>query len=287
MSAEAHGQTRGDRANLRPSLDDRCPECGDTVGDEWVSFRQDPSDPQRLMKHFSAVVKAGPAEPPPVARKRTIRDFHYPDDLGVFFHSSCAPRARLPEDTEREIAELLAQAFVAGYQKTVARWAKVGQLGLSDVDPPKCHAYVQSSEGRRVFTMTDTEWQRLRVHEGKLVEIHLERTPAGGIEEAAAIIAALAADCHVHTERIEIWRHSVNTEPTPFNIDDYLVLENLTARRLNLPMFAERAVTEDSPKSRKYLRQHVFVVKERPDKGRWQPKAQVRERIVFLRTLQN
>lgn len=49
-------------------------------------------------------------------------------------------------------------------------------------------------------------------------------------------------------------------------------------------MFAERASIQDSPNLRKHLREHVFIVKERPDKGRWEPKAWALERIVFMST---
>jgi hypothetical protein len=59
------------------------------------------------------------------------------------------------------------------------------------------------------------------------------------------------------------------------------VLEDLT-RQLNIPMFAERAATQDSEKLRKHLREHVFIAKARPDKARWQPKARSLERIVFM-----
>lgn len=51
---------------------------------------------------------------------------------------------------------------------------------------------------------------------------------------------------------------------------------------MNVPMFAERASAQDSPKLRNHLREHVFIVKERPDKGRWEPKARALERIVFM-----
>ena len=59
-----------------------------------------------------------------------------------------------------------------------------------------------------------------------------------------------------------------------------MVLEDLT-RQLNVPMFAERAATQDSPKLQKQLREHVFIVKAQPDKARWQMKARALERIVF------
>lgn len=149
------------------------------MGDEWVSYRQDPGDPQTLIKHFGGIVRTGPVEPRPDMPKRTIRDFHYPEDLGVFFHPSCAPGIKLSETVQEEIAKLLAETLVADYRRTLERWAKVRQLACIELDPPRCQAHVASVEGRRVFTMTRTEWARLRAHEGKLVEIDLARAPAG------------------------------------------------------------------------------------------------------------
>ena len=105
----------------------------------------------------------------------------------------------------------------------------------------------------------------------------------GSLEEAAAVIAALAAECSVEKSRIEIWPYRENDERMVEHVQDYVILENF-ARRLNLPMFAERAGTQDSPKLRKHLRQHVFLVRRLPENGRWMPRALVRERIVFMTT---
>lgn len=129
--------------------------------------------------------------------------------------------------------------------------------------------------------MTRAERERLRAHEGKLVQLEFERTPSGSLEAAVSAIASLAAECSVHTGRIEVWRHHPTDPPTPSNVQDYLVLEDL-ARRVNVPAFAERASSEDSPKLRKHLREHVFVVKEQPNRSRWEPKARGLERVVFL-----
>jgi hypothetical protein len=95
------------------------------------------------------------------------------------------------------------------------------------------------------------------------------------------VIACLAAEYSVHTARIQVWRYREKDQPTPYNVQEYLVLEYLT-RRVKLPMFAERASTQGSPNLRKYLRDHVFIVKERLDEGRWQAKARALERIVFI-----
>ena len=184
---------------------------------------------------------------------------------GQKFTISGKMRTKLNDKTRDELADLLAQALVAHYQKTLARWEPVRRqlaFGLtedsaaakSSTSPraPKVRAQARSVEGRRVFTMARAEWERLRAHEGKLVEIDLERAPTGGAAESASVIACLAAEYSVHTARIEVWRYSEKDQPTPYNVQEYLVLEYLT-RRVNLPMFAERASTQDSPNLRKHL----------------------------------
>jgi hypothetical protein len=187
--------------------------------------------------------------------------------LGVFFHPWCAPQVKLPKKAEEELVDFLAQLIVADFKERSERWATVSRLGYGEDSPPTCQAHVASVYGHRVFTMTRADWRLLKAHEGKLVEIALERTPAGSAGEASAAIASLAADCPVEAQRIEVWRHHALDPPPPLNVQEYLVLESL-ARRVNVPAFAERASIEDSPRLRKHLRDHVFLVKKQTDKGR-------------------
>lgn len=205
-------------------------------------------------------------------------------------------RTKLDDKTREALADLFGQGLVAHYKKTLVRWEPVRrQLAFGATDDsvpakdstsppaPKVRAQAGSVGGRRVFTMARAGWERLRDHEGRLVEIDLEQAPAGGVAESASMIASLAAEYLVHAARLEVWRYRENDQPTPYNVQEYLVLENLT-RRVNLPIFAERASTPDSPNLRKHLRGHVFVVKELPDQGRWPAKARVLEQIVFMTT---
>jgi len=266
---------------IRPSDQDLCAECGRAVGGGWVLYKQNPDNPESLIQHFGGTIRAGPVEPRPDRPKGTSRDFRYPEDLEVFFHSSCAPAIKLSEKMQEELADLLAQALISNYEKTVTRWAKVRQSTSDESAPPRYQAHVASTRGRRVFTMSRAEWERLRPHEGQLVEIDLTRTPSEGVEEGAAVIASLAADCPIHAVRIGVWPYSVNDRPSPSNIQDYLVVEGLT-RQVNLSMFAERASTQNSPKLGKFLREHVFIVSDRPEKGRREAKARALERIVFM-----
>ncbi len=271
----------GDRPDVRPSRDDRCAECGEVLGDQgWVCYRSDPADPQNLIKHFGGIVKTGPEEPPALVRAETVRSLRVPQDLGSFFYPACAPRADLSEAVRNSIAELLAKLLVAEYGRAEERWANVKAVATMDLDPPRYQAMAASIDGRRVFTMTRPEWDRLRAHEGRLVVIELERVPPGSVAESASVIARLAAECPIEAARIEVWRYNEQALPSPTNVQDYRVLEDL-AGRLNVRMFAERTATQDSPSLRKHLRACVFIVKAEPDKARRQMKARAIERIVF------
>jgi hypothetical protein len=261
--------------------DDRCAECGSVIGGEWVSYRQDPDNPENLLKHFGAIVLAGPTESPPDRPEPKSRDFRYPEDLGVFFHRWCAPQAKLSEKMQEKIGKLLAEAVMASYERTIARWVRVKPLELASGEPARFNVEVASIHARRVFTLGRAEWQRLRTHEGRLIELEIERTPAEGVAASAAAIARLAGECSVETESIEVWRYREDTRPRLSDLHTYAVLENLP-RRVKLPLFAQRTSVQDSPALRKYLREQVFLVRDQPDSGRWEPKTRILERIVFL-----
>jgi hypothetical protein len=269
-----------DSSDSRPSQPNRCGECGESIRGGWVSYRRNPDDPKGLIHHFGGVIRTTGIEPPERMPTLPPRDFRDPDDVGAVFHSLCAPRVEVLERIQDEIAKLFTHLIFADWEQTVARWSRVRPSELGNSDPLRCRAHVASCEGRRVFTVARAEWKRLRTHEGQVLEMEVERAQAGGMAEAASRIGCLAAKCPVESERIEVWRYKEDDRPTLRTIQRYLVFDNLP-RRPNLPMFAERTGTEDSPELRKHLRDHVFIVKEHPDKAHWEPKSRF-ERLVFL-----
>lgn len=257
----------------------RCAECGEPVGDEWTSFKEDPADPNKVVQSV-AVVGAGPVRPPQKERKRSVRNLAR-EDLGLVFHRSCAPRLQLPEGKREGIVKLLAEILVKNYERTIERWARIREPAAAATDIPRFRAQIATAEGRRVFTMGRAEWEQFKAYERRLVEIDIERAPAGGIEEGASMIAGLAGD-RVHAERIEIWPYSATDDPTPSEIQHYFIVDNLTPRRIDVPRFAERAAISDSATLRKYLRAHVFIVNTQRDQGRRVAKSRAVERLVFM-----
>jgi hypothetical protein len=186
---------------------------------------------------------------------------------------------KLSKENQDEIAKLLAQMLIADYRKESERWAKVRQSVRAELGPPRCHAQVAGAAGRRVFTLAVAEWERLSANDGKLVEIDLERVPAGSLAESASVIASLAAECPIPAKRIEVWRYGEQAPPTPDRVQEYLVLQSF-ARDINLAKFAERASIQDPPALRKASASARVPFEGAGDKGRWRPKA--RERIVFV-----
>src|SRR5215475_9948178 len=75
-----------------------CAECGHPIWEGWKSFSTDPKNPEKLLMKFGG-------------RVRMPRKFRVPDDLGVFFHSLCAP-----EVVDKEgISVPEASSFLAGF----------------------------------------------------------------------------------------------------------------------------------------------------------------------------
>ena len=189
-------------SDYRPSQPDRCAACGEAVSDAWVSYRRNPDDPKSLIHHFGGVIRTTGIEPPRLTPNRPPRDFRDPEDVGAIFHSSCAPRVEVPEKIQDEIAKLFAELIFADYEQTVVRWSRVRPAELGSRHQARCRAHVSSCEGRRVFTIARAEWKALKAHEGKVVEMDLERTQTGGVAEWTSRIACLAAECSVGTERM-------------------------------------------------------------------------------------
>lgn len=257
----------------------RCAECGEPVGDDWTSFKEDPSDPN-VVSQSIGFVAARRVAPPERERKRTIRDLRR-EDLGLVFHCSCAPRLPFPEAAQEGIMNLLADILAKDYERTVERWSRIRESAINEGDITRCRALVANAEGRRVFTMSRDEWERFKAQERRVVAIDIERTSGATVEQAAAVIAGLAAQ-HVQPMRIEVWPYNATVDPTPSEIQDYFVVEGLTPRQIDMPKFAERVSTKDTPGLRKYLRDHVFVVSMQRDEGRRQAKARAIERVVFI-----
>ena len=133
---------------------------------------------------------------------------------------------------------------------------------------PKFHAYLTRIEGRSVLLMSRVEWQQLKLQEDKPVLMDVSQTPMSGVARDASVVAAVAQRSSSATAKITIYRHDPEDAPTPYNVDNYLVWENLPIHR-NYEDMVLAASTQDDANLRGFLRENVFIVKEDRGKDHW------------------
>ncbi len=133
---------------------------------------------------------------------------------------------------------------------------------------PRFLAYLTRIEGRSVLTMSRGEWQRLKLQEDKPVLISVSQTPMSDVGRNASVVATVAQKFSSATARISIYRHDPKDVPTPYNVDNYLVWEELLIHH-SYEDIVSAASTQDDPNLRGFLRENVLIVKEDHGKDHW------------------
>jgi hypothetical protein len=133
---------------------------------------------------------------------------------------------------------------------------------------PKFHAYLERIEERSVLLMSRGEWQQLKLQENKPVLMDVSKTPMSGVARDASVVAAVAQKFSPATARISIYRHDPKDAPTPYNVDNYLVWEELPIHH-NYEDIVLAASTRDDSNLRGFLRENVLIVKENHDEDHW------------------
>ncbi len=142
--------------------------------------------------------------------------------------------------------------------------------GESKADAPRFRAYFEHLEGNTVLAMGRSEWEAFRVCENRPVRVDVEQTPLRGLMANTQVKATVAEKLSSATSRIAIYRYDTKDVPTPVNVDTYLVLEDLPSQA-DYQRIVNAASTEDNENFRRFLGEHVFLLKERPGKDHWLP----------------
>lgn len=239
--AELPGETQPEAA--RPRENARCSGCREALGDEWVSYRQDPQDHEALLQDFSKVVRwetrrgqrgaalAGTFK----GFSRTTRDdspraFHDPEDLGLFFHPACAPKLNLTEKMQHDLASILADTLIADMKQHPGKYANRDSVGdaqsgaapeslrpMIKLEWQRCSKLTQArsrfAKTPCVYIQTDAQGCPIRI--GKAAE-GLEARYRGGTGYAIdaamhgsgnlVFVAAVERDCCEGVENELIWQ---------------------------------------------------------------------------------
>jgi hypothetical protein len=90
---------------------------------------------------------------------------------------------------------------------------------------PRFHAFWERLERRSILTMPVSDWETLGILEDSYVKIDVAQTPMSRVANHTSVVATVAKRFSLESAEISIYRYDETDEPTPYNVDKYLVLE--------------------------------------------------------------
>lgn len=137
-------------------------------------------------------------------------------------------------------------------------------------DAPRFRAYFEYAEGRPVVHMTRGDWDALKVSSSNTALIDIEQTPLAAVASDASVVAAYGQRFSTATAEIGVVRLDPADAPNVYNVDRYLVWEDLPSHR-SFSSMVVAASTKDNENLRQYLRETVLWVKLEPDEDHHRP----------------
>lgn len=131
---------------------------------------------------------------------------------------------------------------------------------------PRFQAYFQHVENRTILTWPREHWDEILAQPEQTVLVDITTTPMSRVASDAAVIACEAIKSTSSKGHISIWRYDPADGSTPYNKDNYQVLQGQTIQ--NRPDFMEMVLacnTTDNSNLRNYLNQHSFLIKDNSD----------------------
>ncbi len=135
---------------------------------------------------------------------------------------------------------------------------------------PRFHSLLQKREGKTVFIIKRSEWERLKIEEGKLTFLNtnsLALFPFSPILMSDEYLGTVATR---DSEKIKItlYRLDPKDEPTPVNVDSYTIWESIPPKH----DIREMIITGDTDYNQNfqdYLTNFIFLVKDSIGDGHW------------------
>jgi hypothetical protein len=131
---------------------------------------------------------------------------------------------------------------------------------------PSFVGFGSESKAHRYSRCSET-WDGVVGHLGEPLNIDVQRMPISRVADVSSVVASVAHRFGPASAVVSVFRYDDKDDPYVFNQDRYQV-PNLAAH----PRFDEiviRASTSVNENMREYLRENVFLYKERPGSDHW------------------
>ncbi len=128
--------------------------------------------------------------------------------------------------------------------------------------------YWGRSEGADILSMPRSQWHDLVGYQGKAVSFDVRSTPMRGVSDVASVLGTMAHQFMQDTARVSIFRDDPKDAPNRINVDHYKVWTDLSGHP-RLPNMIEAASTSYNENMKTFIRDNVFLVKEKPGSDHW------------------
>ena len=132
---------------------------------------------------------------------------------------------------------------------------------------PHLCAYLENKVDFKYLQISGSKWNKIKPDQETEMLIDISGTPMAGVTKQAGYIAATAKIISPSEVQIQIFR-SDPKDPKPYNMDTYLLLDDLSSRPDFLDI-VDAASTDNDENMHEFLNEYKFIVPQKPGDFHW------------------
>lgn len=149
---------------------------------------------------------------------------------------------------------------------------------------PRFQSLLERYEDRQILLMKRRDWEAIRANGGGIVSIKRDDLEAFPFYSHFLKPKIVGANIHktAGVFKIKIYRYDATDAPTPYNVDEYEVWEEIPPI-YNIGQMVVAASTDNDENFSNYLQDHVFLRKRRPEEieNHWLPELPLDVELYF------
>jgi hypothetical protein len=131
---------------------------------------------------------------------------------------------------------------------------------------PRLRAYLVATENALIMYRKD--WERLKVMEGKPVEIDISMTPLAAVLKNHQVVGSFTQRISKQHARILIFREDPKDKPLDINLDRYRVFEDFRSRP-DYSRLITSSTTADDQAMQDFHSKYDIITKEKERRGHY------------------
>ncbi len=129
---------------------------------------------------------------------------------------------------------------------------------------PRLEAYLEYGLDTTVLIVSRNQWESLQISNNEPIEVNIQACPISKVSQNATKLAVIANRVYPSVAEVSLYRHDPKDYPKDWNLDKYMVEENLSSRS-DLAELISKASTSYNDNMEQYIDENVFWIKKEPD----------------------